>query len=122
MEIIGALKKSRSQSTIFFCEYKKEDFDWNEIVTLLQSCRLMQDLEENDIYCVAVESRDEMKSDRRLVGITFHSGSEYVSLVPNEYADLDFYLKEISGCNTDVDAVCPRGGTDGIDETEGMEP
>lgn len=100
MEIIGALKKSRSQSTIFFCEYRKEDFDWDAIVAFLQSCHLMQDLEDDDIYCIAVESMDEMKSDRRLVGITFHSGADYISLVPKEYADLDFYLKEISSGGT----------------------
>ena len=97
MEIIGALKKSKSQSTIFFCEYRKEDFDWDEIITLLHSCCLMQDLEEDDIYCIAVESNDDLKSHRRLAGITFRSGTDYISLVPKEYSDLDFYLEEISG-------------------------
>lgn len=96
MEIIGALKKSRSQSTVFFCEYRREDFDWKDIVALLQSCRLMRDLDEDDIYCVAVESCDELEGDRRLVGITFRSGADYISLVPAEYSDLNFYLREIS--------------------------
>lgn len=97
MEIIGALKKSKSQSTIFFCEYRKEDFEWDEIISLLHSCRLMQDLEENDIYCIAVESNDDPRSYRRLAGITFRNGADYISLVPKEYSDLDFYLKEIAG-------------------------
>lgn len=99
MEIIGALKKSNSSSTIYFCEYREQDFDRRDVVELLQRCRLLlrenRNLDDKDICCIAVESNDELVSDKNLVGITFRSGSHYVSLTPREYADLDFYLQEL---------------------------
>lgn len=104
MKIIGALKKSKTPSTVYFCEYKAEDFDWNEVVSLLQRCDLAQDLDDKDIYCIAVESNDELKSDKNLVGITFRSGEYFVSLTPQGYADLDVYLQELAD-----DAHAERG-------------
>lgn len=96
MEILGALKKSNSASSVFFCDYQHGGFNWDDVVKLLTKCRLMQDLDEKDIYCIAVESCDDMKQDKRLVGITFRNGLDFISLVPQEYSDLDFYLKEIA--------------------------
>lgn len=101
MEIIGALKKSNSSSTIYFCEYRAEDFDRKDVVELLQRCRLSlrenRNWDDKDIRCIAVESNDELKSDKNLVGITFKSGDYYVSLTPQEYADIDIYLQELTG-------------------------
>lgn len=100
MEIIGALKKSNSSSTIYFCEYRAEDFGRDEVVSLLQKCRLSfhdnNSLKDENIYCIAVESNDEMQSDKNLVGITFQSGSHYISLTPQEYADISVYLTELT--------------------------
>ncbi len=97
MERIGALHKSGSQSTIYFCEYDKGVFDWEDVVSLLSKCRLMSDLTEDDIYCVAVETIDDMQTDKRLVGIVYKDGIDYVSLVPQDYSDLDIFLKELTG-------------------------
>lgn len=97
MERIGALHKSGSQSTIYFCEYDKNAFEWETVVDLLSKCSLMHDLTEDSIYCVAVESADDMQTDNRLVGIVYKDGVDYVSLVPQDYSDLDFYLKELTG-------------------------
>lgn len=96
MEMLGALKKSNSPSSVYFCSYQQGEFNWDDVVKLLTKCRLMQDLDEKDIYCIAVESCDEMKQDKRLVGVTFRNGLDYISLVPQGYSDLDFYLKEIA--------------------------
>lgn len=97
MDVIGALKKSNSDTTIYFCGYNEADFQWKQVVKLLQSCHLMQDLDEENIYCIAVESRDNMEDDKRLVGMTFKDGNNYISLVSEDYDDLDFYLKELTG-------------------------
>jgi hypothetical protein len=96
MEIIGALKKSRTNSTIYFCTYTPEDFDWQEVVVFLQRCQLMQDLAADDIYCIAVESEDNLSTEGRIVGIIFRNGEKYISLVPQEYSDLELYLKELT--------------------------
>ena len=56
----------------------------------------MQDLAADDIYCIAVESEDNLSTEGRIVGIIFRNGEKYISLVPQEYSDLDLYLKELT--------------------------
>lgn len=107
MDIIGALKKSGSGKTIYFCAYHSEDFAWSEIVNLLYECRLMDDLSEENVRCIVVESADKLQEDKKLVGISFMNGNDYISLVnpttsaeycsTDEYSDINFYLKEMAG-------------------------
>lgn len=93
MEILGALKKSNSQGTILFYKYDDIAFDWNEMISFFQKCRLMQDLSSDDIYCVAV-SKHEKNSE--IVGVTFQNETGYVHVISKEYADLEWYLYEIA--------------------------
>lgn len=107
MDIIGALKKSGSEKTVYFCVYHSEDFEWADVVNLLYNCRLMDDLSEENVLCIAVESTDKLQEDKTLVGISFVRGNDYVCLVnpavseayhsSGEYSDIDFYLKEMAG-------------------------
>ena len=91
------MKKSNSDSTIYFYEYSKEIVEWDDIVNLLQKCHLMQVLDEKDIYCVAIECYGNSEEKGKLVGVIFDNGTDYISLVPQEYSDLDFFLKELAG-------------------------
>lgn len=108
MDIIGALKKSGSEKTIYFCVYRPEDFAWSDIVNLLYECRLMKDLNEENVRCIVVESADKLQADKKFVGISFMNGTDYISLVNPAisadhsssdvtYNDIDFYLKEMEG-------------------------
>lgn len=101
MEVIGALKKSKSQTTIFFCLYSEDVFNWDDVVSLLMQCNVQQDLEEENISCVAVESSDNLKTDKRLVGVVFKCNNGFISLTPQEYTDLDFYLRDIADDNNE---------------------
>lgn len=106
MDIIGALKKSGSGKTVYFCAYHSEDFAWSDVVNLLYECKLMYDLNEENVRCIVVESTDKLQEDIKLVGISFMKGKDYISLVKpsktenysvDEYGDVDFYLKEMAG-------------------------
>lgn len=95
MDVLGALKKSGSDNTIYFCAYHQIDFDWDDVVILLLECNHMRDLDEKDICCIAVESSDGLKT-QRYVGISFFEGTNYVILTKNSTTeDVDFYLKEM---------------------------
>lgn len=96
MEILGTLKKSNSQGTILFYKYDDISFDWDELVSFLHKCRFMQDLASDDIYCVAVNKQDK---NFEIVGVTFQNKTEFVNIIPEEYADLEEYLQEIAGVN-----------------------
>ena len=106
MNIIGGLKKSKSPSTIYFCEYRDDDFNWDDVVALLKRCPSVEfRLKKEDIYCIAVECADgENKrtpdppdfENGVLVGIVYISKDSYISLTPEDYADIDVYLKEIA--------------------------
>lgn len=97
MEILGALKKSNSQGTVLFYKYDETSFDWNIIVAFFQKCKLMQDLSSDDIYCIAVKKQDEKSDVSEIVGITFQNGAGYANVIPEEYSDIEWYLKEITG-------------------------
>lgn len=99
MNIIGALKKSNSKATVYFCDYNNEKIKWEQIIVFLQDYNVMQDLNEEEIYCIAIESCDNLKTDKKLVGMTFYNGRDYVNFVSKDYYDLDLYLKELSGGN-----------------------
>lgn len=96
MEVIGALKKSKSETTIYFCEYNEKDFVWNDIIQLLLACHCECDLDECNIFCVAVESIDNLIRDRKPVGIAYNDGEKYVCLAIDECSDLKYYLQEMT--------------------------
>jgi len=94
MNVIGALKKSNTDATIYFYEYEPS-FNWEEIVNLFETCCCTQEVSEDDISCLAVEVHDKTQSEK-LVGMTFHNGSRCTNLVTENYDDLDFYLNDLS--------------------------
>lgn len=113
MNIIGALKKSNTPSTVYFCEYSDEDFPWGSVSELLKRCPALsaeeaQSVKKEDIYCIAVEC-DDGEPQRTpvppdfekgvLVGIVFDIGEYFVSYTAEEHADLELYLNELTESN-----------------------
>lgn len=110
MNIIGALKKSNSPSTVYFCEYKEEDFKWDSVEELLKQCTLSEDdetqrLKKEDIYCIAIECEDRRTQSNptipdfangTLVGVVFDSVDYYISFTSEKHADLNIYLNELT--------------------------
>lgn len=99
MKILGALKKAKSLSTVYFCEYSEEEIGWESICRLLTLCPCedsdLAGLNENMIRCVAIESVDRLNTDKRLVGTLFELDGEYLSLAVPSYCDLDIYLCDL---------------------------
>lgn len=102
MEIIGALKKTTSPATVYFCSYEGRGFGWKDIVGLLNQSAMGREishkLSEKAVRCIAIESIDEMQTDKRLVGAVFKRGTgDYISIAAPHYQDLDVYFTDIVG-------------------------
>lgn len=110
MNILGALKKAKSLSTVYFCEYDADEISWESVSRLLTLCpyssRVEQTLIEEDycdlkglnedmIRCVAIESVDRLNTDKRLVGVMFECDGKFISVAVPSYYDLDIYLCDL---------------------------
>lgn len=96
MEMIGALGKSaKKASNVYFFTCSKKELDIKSIRQLIAQSGCTHTINLNGVEVVAIESNDELVSDRRLVGFIFKStdGKTYESITLNEYPDLDEYMR-----------------------------
>lgn len=96
-EIVGALAKSKSNATIFFCEYNHTNLEKNIIQSLINKTQYKDDVYGDRIKLLAIESEDELKQDIRLVGLIFEDEvhSQHKSILLEQYQDLSVYLEEM---------------------------
>lgn len=97
MEIMGALSKGHTQSTIYFCPYNHSSLEKAAIQKLVDDTDYSDEIHGDDIEILAIESKDEMKSDIRLVGLIFkdETNFQHKSIVLKNYTDLRVYLYEM---------------------------
>ena len=96
MNIRGALAKGNSDSVIYFCEYSHSPLEQSKIRELINAA-YENDLFGDTIEILAIESRDEMKKDFRLIGLIFNNAAEktHTSILLDKYEDISMYLEEI---------------------------
>lgn len=92
--IIGAISKANSPSTIYFCKYTHSDIEKSEIQNLVNKTRYAE-LRGEAIRCLAIESTDELVKDIRLVGLVFEGDNCYKTIILETYEDLNIYLNDI---------------------------
>lgn len=97
MNIRGALAKGNSDSVIYFCEYSHSPLEQDKIQELINTTAYENELFGDTIEILAIESKDEMKKDFRLVGLIFHNTDEntHTSILLDKYEDISMYLEEI---------------------------
>lgn len=96
MEIIGALSKSNTKSVVYFCRFGNTEIEIASINRLIQETGYSEKIYGSKIKALAIESTDDFKTDKRLVGMIFETENQYATIVLDRYKDLDIYLREIA--------------------------
>ena len=96
MEIIGALKKSSCQSTIYFCRYNPQEFSRKQVSEMLIETGYNENLSEKEVVCIAVERNDKISSKEKSVGLILSDKNGYINIVLQGYEDLVVYFNELT--------------------------
>lgn len=97
MDIVGALAKSNTSELIYFCRFGKTEYEIEAINSLILRTGFSDKIYVSSIKALAIVSADNMKEDKRMVGMIIDGGEgKHTTIILDEYEDLDIYLREIA--------------------------
>ena len=93
MKIVGAVSESNHSKCIYFCRCNSADLNTDVIIPeqiLHALCK-----EENQDFMIALESDDDLESDKKFVGTMYDTGDYIVHFINKGYEEILDYMEQI---------------------------